>query len=140
MQTKDVNKIIELNEQKYISEELYLSEITNSLLKLGFSPKLKGFIYIKEAIYYYSEISFVTNIRNEIYSKVAEKYNVSITSLNHSIKKAIEETWYGTSFNRDHELFNCAYIKTSYPPTNTEFIANMSECIKLNITKRFLNK
>ena len=63
MQTKDVNKIIELNEQKYISEELHLSEITNSLLKLGFSPKLKGFIYVKEAIYYYSEISFVTNIR-----------------------------------------------------------------------------
>lgn len=62
----------------------------------------------------------MTNIRNEIYSKVAEKYNVSITSLNHSIKKAIEETWYCTAFNRDHELFNCAYINTSYPPTNIE--------------------
>ncbi|MBQ7010043.1 MAG: hypothetical protein IJN05_12650 [Ruminococcus sp.] len=92
MQTKDVNKNNKLKWTKYISEELYLSEITNSLLKLGFSPKLKGFIYVKEAIYYYSEISFVNNIRNEIYSKVAEKYNVSITSLNHSIKKAIEET------------------------------------------------
>ena len=117
-----------------------LSEITNSLLKLGFSPKLKGFIYVKEAIYYYSEISFVSNIRNEVYTKVAEKYNVSITSLNHSIKKAIEEAWYGPAFNRDHELFNCAYIKTCYPPTNIEFIANMSECIKLNITKKFLDK
>ena len=31
--------------------------------------------------------------------------------------------------------FCCSYIKSDYPPTNSEFIATMAETIKLNLGK-----
>lgn len=110
--------------------------ISENLLDLGFRPRLKGFIYIKEAIYLYISIQIVNSISREVYAQISDKYNVTVTSVDCSIKKSIEAAWYSNELNTSHKLFRCSYIKTDYPPTNSEFIATMAEVIRLTMKKQ----
>ena len=118
-----------------ISEDEITTIISESLLDLGFRPKLKGFGYLKEAIYLYANTPFVNSIFKDIYSDISEKYSVSVMSIDRSIKKSIEDTWYISKLNHEHQLFRWSVIKTDYHPTNSEFIATMAEIIKMKIRK-----
>lgn len=116
-----------------ISEDEIAKIISESLLDLGFRPSHKGFTYIKEAILLYSKILLVNSIFTDVYSKVAQKYGISTTSIDCAIKKSIEDTWYKSKLNHEHQLFRWSVIKTEYHPTNLEFIATMAELIKIKI-------
>ena len=116
-----------------ISEDEITKTISKSLLDLGFRPSLKGFTYIKEAILLYSKILLVNSIFSDVYSKIAQKYGSSTTSIDCAIKKSIEDTWYKSKLNHEHQLFRWPIIKTEYHPTNLEFIATMAELIKIKI-------
>ena len=111
---------------QYISEEL---------LNLGFTPKLKGFIYASEAIYIYLNSSIADYNFKDVLSSIAQKYSITAKSVNSAIKTSIESAWCGNELNIYHEVFSCSYIKADYPPTNSEFIATMAEIIKLTLGK-----
>lgn len=111
---------------QYISEEL---------LNLGFTPKLKGFIYASEAIYIYLNSSIADYNFKDVLSSIAQKYSITAKSVNSAIKTSIESAWCGNELNIYHELFCCSYIKADYPPTNSEFVATMAEIIKLTLGK-----
>lgn len=116
-----------------ISEDEITKIISESLLDLGFRPSLKGFVYIKEAILLYSKVLLVNSIFTDVYSKIAQKYGVSTTSIDCAIKKSIEDTWYKSKLNHEYRLFRWSVIKTEYHPTNLEFIATMAELIKIKL-------
>lgn len=101
--------------------------ITKLLIELGIKPNLKGFNYLKEAIY----LHFVI-----IYTVIADKYCASAKNVERSIRTSIEAVWYRNTLNRSHKLFESAYINADYPPSNTIFIATMSEIIKLTFNKQ----
>ena len=111
---------------QYISEEL---------LNLGFTPKLKGFIYASEAIYIYLNSSIADYNFKDVLSSIAQKYSITAKSVNSAIKTSIESAWCGNELNIYHEVFSCSYIKADYPPTNSEFVATMTEIIKLTLGK-----
>ena len=116
-----------------ISEDKIATIISESLLYLGFRLNLKRFTYIKEAILLYSKILLVNSIFSDVYSKIAQKYGVSTTSIDCAIKKSIEDTWYKSKLNHEHQLFRWSVIKTEYHPTKLEFIVTMAELIKIKI-------
>lgn len=121
------------NKFKYNNELMqYISE---TLLNLGFSPKLKGFNYAKEAIYIYLNSSIADYNFKEVLSSIARKHSITAKSVNSAIKTSIESAWCGNALNTYHELFSCSYIKADYPPTNSEFVATMAEIIKLTLGK-----
>lgn len=124
-------KLLSANE----NDTLLLQYISGLLLDLGFRLKLKGFIYTKEAIYLYTKFLSVNSISKNIYSEIAKKYNVSVTSIDCSIKKSIESAWHSDKLNKANMLFKCSCIKFAYPPTNSEFIATMAEIIKIATKK-----
>ena len=111
---------------QYISEEL---------LNLGFTTKLKGFNYANEAIYIYLNSSIADYNFKDVLSSIAQKYSITAKSVNSAIKTSIESAWCGNELNIYHEAFTCSYIKADYPPTNSEFIATMAEIIKLTLGK-----
>ena len=109
--------------------------ISESLLDLGFTPKLKGFNYASEAIYIYLNSSIADYNFKDVLSSIAQKYSITAKSVNSAIKTSIESAWCGNELNIYHELFCCSYIKADYPPTNSEFVATMAEIIKLTLGK-----
>lgn len=112
------------------SNALLMQYITKLLIELGIKPNLKGFNYLKEAIYLHSVI---------IYTVIADKYCASAKNVERSIRTSIEAVWYRNTLNRSHKLFESAYINADYPPSNTIFIATMSEIIKLTFNKQTYN-
>ncbi len=124
-----MNKLVSKNKDVLIQ---YISE---TLLNLGFTPKLKGFNYANEAIYIYLNSSIADYNFKDVLSSIAQKYSITAKSVNSAIKTSIESTWCSKELNIYHELFTCLYIKPDYPPTNSEFVATMSEIIKLTLGK-----
>ena len=112
-----------------------MQHISENLLNLGFTPKLKGFIYASEAIYIYLNSSIAYYNFKDVLSSIAQKYSITAKSVNSAIKTSIETTWCSKELNIYHELFTCLYIKPDYPPTNSEFVATMAEIIKLTLGK-----
>jgi len=110
---------------------LLMQNISKSLLEFGMKPNLKGFNYLKEAIYLHSDIIYTNKRFNCIYTVIAEKYGVSAGSVIRAISASINISWYSNILNRSHKLFESAYIDADYPPINTVFIATMAEVIKL---------
>lgn len=117
--------------KSYENDDSLMQRISKSLLNLGFNPKLKGYIYTKEAICICVKNPFIESIVAEVYSKIARKYGVTAGSVERAIRKSIECLWYKDSINCCHELFQCSYIQTMHHPTNSEFIATMAELIRL---------
>lgn len=109
------------------SNALLMQYITKLLIELGIKPNLKGFNYLKEAIYLHSVI---------IYTVITDKCCASAKNVERSIRTSIEAVWYRNTLNRSHKLFESAYINADYPPNNTIFIATMSEIIKLTFNKQ----
>lgn len=114
---------------------LLMQFVTKSLLELGIKPNLKGFKYLKEAIYLHSDIIYTNKRVNYIYTVIAEKFGVSAGSVTRAISASINISWSGNTLNRSHKLFESAYIDADYPPSNTLFIATMAEIVKLSIGK-----
>ena len=118
------------------NETLLMQFITKSLLELGIKPNLKGFNYLKEAIYLHPDIIYTNKRFNYIYTVIAEKYGVSAGSVTRAISASINISWSGNTLNRSHKLFESAYIDSDYPPSNTVFIATMAEVIKLTYNRQ----
>ncbi|MBR4022304.1 MAG: sporulation initiation factor Spo0A C-terminal domain-containing protein [Ruminococcus sp.] len=124
-----------MNKQLSKNKDVLMQYISETLLYLGFTPKLKGFNYANEAIYIYLNSSIADYNFKEVLSSIAQKYSITAKSVNSAIKTSIESAWCGNELNIYHELFSCSYIKADYPPTNSEFVATMAETIKLILGK-----
>lgn len=110
--------------------DFLMDYISSSLMSLGFRAKLKGFVYTKEAIFICIRNYRMGSI-TDIYEKIAMKYNITVTSVEHAIRYAIDYAWYKDGVCGDHELFNRSGLKKDTHPSNTEFIATMAELINI---------
>ena len=124
-----------MNKQISQNTNNLMQHISENLLDLGFTTKLKGFVYANEAIYIYLNSSIADYNFKDVLSSIAQKYSITAKSVNSAIKTSIETTRCSKELNIYHELFTCLYIKADYPPANSEFIATMAEIIKLILGK-----
>ena len=110
-----------------------MQHISESLLDLGFAPNFKGFTYAKEAICIYIQKYYEDVKNSDVLLSIAQKYSVTASSVNLTIRKSIELTWLSSRLNTHHKLFECSCIDKRFPPTNSEFIATMVEIIRINL-------
>lgn len=87
--------------------EQYISE---SMLDLGVKANRKGFIYIKEAIKIYPEIMNASKKIIDLYTIIAEHYNVTSVSVERAIRALLERTWCSENMNTSHVIFDCPSI------------------------------
>lgn len=118
--------------------ELMMLYISDTLLDMKFQVNLKGFIYVKKAIFLYIQTPLVDNFVNDIYDKIAEEYDTTSYSVERAIRYAIECAWYKGGINCQHELFKRSSLKSNLHPTNSEFIATMAEIVNVKMKKDFL--
>ena len=77
---------------------------------------------------YYEDVK-----NSDVLLSIAQKYSVTASSVNLTIRKSIELTWLSSKLNTKHKMFECSCIETRFPPTNSEFIATMVEIIRINL-------
>lgn len=110
------------------------SAIVDLLRATGMMPHYKGYAYLQYALKMIcEEPEKLYNISSQIYTEVADTFQVKPSSVGRSIRFAIKKTWQSTNTNRLGGVFS-HYIG-DWTPTNREFLSIMTDLLVNNIKK-----
>ncbi len=114
------NKNISINDEEKIK-----NTISSVLLKSGTPAHLKGFIYLKEAIYIvYKCPERIQTMTRGLYPELGVKYNRSPQSVERAIRTCLQELYKGDLQELSHFF---GYKIEGPQPNNARFIAEFSE-------------
>ncbi len=108
--------------------------VTNTIQRLSIPAHIKGYHYLRTAILStLSDNFFLDSITKQIYPLVAKEYDTTPSRVERAIRHAIEIAWNrGCSaeitalFGYNPDFYNCR-------PTNSEFIALISDKLRLKL-------
>lgn len=113
--------------------------ISKSLNEIGIPARLKGYRYlttaIKEVLKNDEVLDAVTKI---LYPGIARKHNSTAQRVEKAIRHAIEVAWASGETNSSHLTFQYIIGSGKSRPTNSEFIAKLSQEIKLKYNKHVI--
>lgn len=109
-----------------------LLEVTNYIHELGIPAHLKGYSLLREAIIMTIEDhEVVTSITKLLYPTVAKRFKTTDKKVERAIRHAIEVSWIRGSVELQKMIFGYNSCEAERP-TNSEFIADIADYIKLN--------
>lgn len=112
------------------------TEITRLILEMGVPAHIKGYQYLRSSILLAVEDSDVVNaVTKVLYPTVAKKYATTSTRVERAIRHAIEVAWERGDLDVLHSIFGYSVSGTRGKPTNSEFIALISDKIRLEAKK-----
>lgn len=131
-ETKVENKK-EKTEQEIRERQKNLEErVTELLHEMGIPAHIKGYHYLRESIMMAVDDMDVLNaITKILYPTVAKKYQTTSSRVERAIRHAIEVAWSRGKLDTIEELFGYTVSTGKGKPTNSEFIALISDTIQL---------
>lgn len=132
-------RIIEcMNENKNSSTTINLKHnkisvsITNILHELGIPSHIKGYQYIREGIsMIYENSDLIGAITKELYPKIAQKYDTTVSRVERAIRHAVEVSWNRGDWDLMEEIFGHSVDIDRSKPTNSEFIVTIADKLML---------
>lgn len=116
-----------------------LIQISKILHRLGISPKIMGFRYIRDAIFLcYKDETNLNKLTRNLYPKIADMNDTTIIRVEKNIRHAIEISWGKGDIDFIEEIFGYKTSKETSRPTNGDFIALLTEYLKLVSLDRIL--
>ncbi|MBE6111906.1 MAG: sporulation transcription factor Spo0A [Peptococcaceae bacterium] len=108
-------------------------EVTALLHDMGVPAHVKGYQYLRDAILMIlNDQQLLTAITKDLYPKIAEKYNTTPSRVERAIRHAIELAWDRGNVDLMTEYFGYTINFERGKPTNAEFIAMVSDRIRLD--------
>lgn len=118
---------------KKLSEEELDKRITELLHKLAVAPHLKGYRYLKQAIFcVINDKGMLESITYKIYPFVAEQFKTTPTRVERAIRSAIENAWDRCRVEAMEEVFGYTLNEDKGKPSNSEFIAMVADKVMLD--------
>lgn len=106
--------------------------VSNIILQLGIPANIKGYIYLREAIFIkVNEPQADFLVTKFLYPDIAKKFHTSAISVERAIRHAIEAAWNSEDSSYRDEIFPYAFSHRGRRPTNSEFIALVADRIIL---------
>ena len=108
--------------------------VTDIIQKLGVPAHIKGYHYLRTAI-----LSAVDNgkllecVTKQLYPSVAHKHETTSSRVERAIRHAIEIAWDRGNSETINSFFGCTVDNYRGRPTNSEFIALVSDKIRLQM-------
>ena len=116
----------------YIREGDLENRVTNLLHEIGIPAHIKGYHYLRDSIIMAVQDMDVLNaITKILYPTVAKKYRTTSSRVERAIRHAIEVAWSRGKLDILDELFGYTVSNGKGKPTNSEFIALVSDTIRL---------
>lgn len=110
--------------------------ITSLLHEVGIPAHVKGYNYLRSAIcssYYDSE--YIGQVTKLLYPDIANKYHTTSSRVERAIRHAIEIAWNRGNVDVIDEIFGYTISASKAKPTNSEFIAMLSDYLSLKNKK-----
>ena len=104
--------------------------IVSTLREVGVPPQLLGYKYLRTAILTAAQKPQMLHaITTELYPKVAQEHDSTTPKIERSIRHAIETTWNRSNVDTLYELFGYTISSSRGRPTNSEFIARLTDLV-----------
>ena len=112
-------------------------DVTNLLLEIGIPAHIKGYQYIREGImlsfYDKNMLHYITQC---LYPTIAKKYKTTSRSVERTIRHAIEVAFRRGNRQVLEEIFSNTICSKKTKPTNSEFIALLTDKLRLEYRTR----
>ena len=113
--------------------------VTELLHEIGIPAHIKGYMYLRTAILEtYLNVDFLGQITKVLYPEIAKKYATTASRVERAIRHAIEVAWNRGNIDAIDDIFGYTISASKAKPTNSEFIAMISD--KLRLEHRLRNK
>ena len=108
--------------------------VTDILHQIGVPAHIKGYQYLRSSILLSTQNREIINhITKELYPTVAKKYKTTATRVERAIRHAIEVAWDRGDVDVLNAYFGYTIHNQKGKPTNSEFVAMISDKISLKI-------
>lgn len=112
------------------------SMVTSTIHEIGVPAHIKGYSYLRESIILVLEDrQLIESITKQLYPTVAKKFNTSSSRVERAIRHAIEVAWDRGDTDTLNNIFGFTINQAKGKPTNSEFIAMISDKLRLQLKK-----
>lgn len=110
--------------------------ITNLLHEVGIPAHIKGYSYLRTGILQtYKNPDYIGRITKVLYPEIASKYKTTGSRVERAIRHAIEVAWTRGNIDVIDEIFGYTISASKAKPTNSEFIAMISDHLAIQKKK-----
>ena len=111
--------------------------MTNIIHEIGVPAHIKGYQYLRDAIVMsVQDIEMLNSITKVLYPTIAKKYDTTTSRVERAIRHAIEVAWSRGRMDTIAALFGYTINHGKGKPTNSEFIALITDKIRLDYKLR----
>lgn len=115
-----------------VKEKEFEEKITKVIQEIGIPAHIKGYLYLRESInIVIDDIEYLGAVTKELYPAVAEKFNTTPSRVERAIRHAIEVAWNRGNIETINKIFGYTINNNKGKPTNSEFIALISDKLRL---------
>lgn len=117
------------------TEEFGLMEyITEFMLDMGVPAHLKGYHYLRTAILLAEEdMEVVGSVTKLLYPEIAKRFKTTEQKVERAIRNAIEVSWARGNADTFEDLFGYSFLTGNSRPTNSEYIAQIADRMRLEV-------
>lgn len=108
--------------------------VTNIIHEIGVPAHIKGYQYLREAIVLsVLDMEMLNSVTKCLYPEIAKRYQTSASRVERAIRHAIEVAWSRGKVDTIDEMFGYTINNGKGKPTNSEFIALITDRIRLKM-------
>ena len=113
------------------------SQVTAIIHEVGVPAHIKGYQYVREAIMIAVEdMEVINSVTKVLYPEVARRFSTTPSRVERAIRHAIEVAWDRGDLETLQRFFGYTVSNSKGKPTNSEFIAMISDRIRLQMKAR----
>ena len=122
--------------QENLCVENVEGRVTEMIHEVGVPAHIKGYSYLRVAIMLVLEDrQLIESITKLLYPTVAKKFNTSASRVERAIRHAIEVAWNRGDTDTLNSIFGFTINQSKGKPTNSEFIAMISDKLRLEMKR-----
>ena len=132
--SKLINNVIDLkdNSKNNITNNLEV-DVTNIIHDIGIPAHIKGYNYLRDAVIMsINDAEMLNSITKLLYPSIAKHYQTTPSRVERAIRHAIEVAWNRGNRETIIDLFGYSIDTCTNKPTNSEFIALISDKLRLD--------
>lgn len=132
----DVKLVNAYEKVQKLQKKTLEEEVTEIIHDVGVPAHIKGYQYLREAIVMsVLDMDMLNSVTKVLYPEVAKKYQTTPSRVERAIRHAIEVAWSRGKVDTIEEMFGYTVSVGKGKPTNSEFIALITDKIRIKQQK-----
>lgn len=134
---KEVRNNMMMESERQYTQQSLEEDVTEMIHEVGVPAHIKGYQYLREAIIMsVDNVDMLNSITKVLYPGIAKKYQTTPSRVERAIRHAIEVAWSRGKMDTLDDLFGYTISNGKGKPTNSEFIALITDKIRLQMKNR----